>query len=73
MFSDPTPVPLPRIDEEPSISLENPPEEIPIGPEIVTFEIVEAASRKQKSQLIDSRGYSYNVKEVTRTTKKTTT
>ena len=35
------------------------------GPEVVNFELVEEASKQRRTKLIDSRGYTYNVKRRT--------
>ena len=67
------PVPLPDQLVEPSLI--EPPvgsiivstsyESIECGPEVVNFELVEEASKQRRTKLIDSRGYTYNVKRRT--------
>jgi len=62
-------VPLPPLTTEPSI-LDPSPRDISTGPEVIPFEIIEEASRQQKPKLVDSRGYTYTVKEI-KSSKKT--
>ena len=50
---------------EPSLS-EPPVAPVEPGPEVVTYELVEEASKQRRTKLIDSRGYSYNVKRRTK-------
>lgn len=65
-ISDPEPFAPQRKDQEHSMQI--PPQDLPLGPEVVTYEVVEAASKQQRKKQIDNRGYSYNVKEKTKTT-----
>ena len=60
------PIPLPETLGEPSLEEPSIRETEPAAHE-VTYEIVEAGSRQQHRKLIDSRGYSYNVKRRTKT------
>ena len=60
------PIPLPEILDEPSLEEPSIRETEPAAHE-VTYEIVEEGSRQQHRKLIDSRGYSYNVKRRTKT------
>ena len=60
------PIPLPEILDEPSLEEPSIRETEPAAHE-VTYEIVEKGSRQQHRKLIDSRGYSYNVKRRTKT------
>ena len=60
------PIPLPETLAEPSLEEPTIRETEPAAHE-VTYEIVEEGSRQQHRKLIDSRGYSYNVKRRTKT------
>ena len=58
------PAPLPNQLVEPFL-IEPPVGSMERGPEVVNFEHVEEASKQRRTKLIDSRGYTYNVKRRT--------
>lgn len=58
------PAPLTNQLVEPFL-IEPPVGSIEGGPEVVNFELVEEASKQQRTKMIDSRGYTYNVKRRT--------
>ena len=60
-YTDDTSSEPPSTNEEPSILEPGPDGEPPIAAERVTFQLVERGTKRGKTSLIDSQGFTYNV------------
>ena len=60
-YRDDTPSEPPSTNEEPSILEPVPDGEPPIVTEPVTFQLVERATKRGKTSLVDSQGFTYNI------------